>query len=981
MKKRRQISSTMALLISFKLIISPFEAHAQREKKEDAGEIIAGAALTVIGTAANIYNTVSAQNRPMSPQLLMDMELLKKQQMPMADKFFNPQKMSQIPGLAQYLARNGLNPASLYCTTLPATLTEIDTEVCRAGIKMNLGDPAAQDQEAQFYGQQYSSIEKIYQNFTTKSNTGGEMFGVGCMKKATEILNGFFKSRLDELDKLTTNLEAIQNAFIEASKADLNAIGESTALLDGGSNELVNELKSKNPDLFNFGKRFDNPSCAAMFSKDQFNSLGKGGLNAINSKLQTDVSTKTAPMGFSAESYGRSHAEVVADISSLADKVAKQMELNFKSIIGAPEKYRETVAGLGSSVSSSVKLNTGLTADFFADTQAKFQEQSDKLAADQSEIQSELGGRATGALSLISNTNSKTFEAEVSRIELGMKNDCVRDQSQLSSVLEKIYDPSASGFANENASNFLKGKIAQIMQNPATSLEQKLSELKALESQQGNRYLVKMENSYEVQDVDSQGNIVSRVVPASSARTPGVFFSDVIRSCQAQFKANTLGKSLTAPAALKKLRQLHQDYKSLAKTHADEVRGEIQKKLLHCDSDGKASASVQGSCDSSAFNTGAAGFCAAKAFSCSQKMTECSKQAQKIVDSIKQDRAQRVVNYKAMVEKNKRDVVRLFDTALSSYMRDAELLRGAFGAGFSSPAGIERQVDEGSKHLDLFKSATSGSPDGALLLEDPAKFTEMFKKNVSLLKQSVQEQQEQILGGNLGSSSGLLAKHIQETEQNYTKVAGEASKIAKSCISKHDEFAQALDSQRQRQMEETTKKQTELGEKVQSFCRKYSMAMVNPGPACNGVLDDTYKVVAQMPGTAAQDVNRLEMICAQSGGAEKGVGGGDVKVAARKICSRTNTGELEKLCDALKSLKCSSVSTDGKTTTTDQSCLEDTIAKAQLIVESSGGDTTLSEDSLPAYCVAGNTNTGFKNFMSALSQGVQEGVSSGAQGY
>jgi len=982
MKKRHHISSVLSYLLSFELVVAPFQAHAKKEQETDVGAAIAETALTVIGTASTIYNAVSSQNQGMSPQMMMNMDLLRKQQMPLPDKFFNPQKMSQIPGLNEYLARNGINPASLMCTTLPTTLTEINTEVCRTGIKMYTKDPMAQDREAQFFAKQYSAVEKIYKNFSTETNTGGEMFGVGCMKKATQILNGFFKSRIDELDKLTTNLEAIQNSFIEASKSDLNSIQESTALLDGGSNELVDEVRSKNPDLFNFGKRFDNPSCSAMLSKEDFNNSGKGGgLNGINTQLQTTVSSKTGPMGFSAESYGKSHGEVVADISAIADKVAKQMELNFEGIIQDPKSYRDTLSGLGSSVSSSVKLNGALSPDLFADTQAKFQQQSDKLQKDQIDVSSELGGRASAAMQLLSSTNTGAFNAEVDNIERGMKNDCVRDQSQLSTVLEKIYDPSATGFANQNASNFLKDKIAQIMQNGSTSLEQKLSELKSLESQQGNRYLVKMENSYEVQELDAQGNIVSKVIPASSARTPGVFFSDVIKSCQAQFKANTLGTKMSAPAALKKLRQIHQDYRSLAKSHSDEVRNEIQKRLLNCDSPSKASGSIQGSCSPQAFDTGSPGFCAAQAFSCSQKMTECSKQAQKIVDDIKQDRSKRVVNYKAMVEKNKRDVVRLFDTALSKYMKDAELLRGAFGAGFTSPTGIQRQVPDGSKHLDIFKSATSGSPDGALLLEDPAKFTEMFKSNITLLKNSVKAQQDQILGGGLESSSGLIGQHIQETEQRFSKVAAEAKQIAQSCTSKHDELAKTLESQRQQQVAEATKKQSELGEKVQKFCRKYSMAMVNPGPACSGGLQDTYSAVAAINEEGANAVSHIEMICAQSGGSD--TGSGDATRAAHKICLK-KPDQFKTECEELKKLdkKCPPV-TAGTTSTS--SCTESSAsvisAYAETIVEKAGGSITASEENLPAFCTAGNNNTGFKGFMSSLSQGVQQGVGAGAVGY
>lgn len=871
--KQRKLAPILALTMSLEMMLSPV-AFAQKKKEVGVNDVFN----TVLGVASNIYEQIRSTNQPMSPQTAQDMAGLSNQQKPMSDKYFSGQKLSQIPGLGQYLAMNGINPNSLNCVTLPTNLYEAHNEICRVGVTGDKGNPMAQIAEAQAYAQQYSAIDKMYRNFTSESNVGGELFGVGCMKNAMQVLNGFFKYRMDELDKLVTNIEALQANFKENSRADLDAIEESTAVLNGGGSELANKVKSRRPDLFDYGKRFDNPACKSMFGKEDFNKLGKGGLNAVNQKLQDTVNEKVGEMGFSGDSYSKSHNDILADINNLADKVGKQAELGADSMSKNPVGFLKDIPGL---VSSPNGLNKAIGGDFFVDMTSKFSENNTKLDASKAEIEAEIGqGAATQLAGQTQNDGS--FEAEVSKLEIGIKNNCLKGQAQVDEVLGRMYDPSASGFANKNASNYMRDKLKQIMDDDSTSFEKKMSELKSLEGQQGARYYVKMENSYEVQEVGSDGKIAKRVVEASTARTPSVYFTDVIKSCDAQFKVNSKNGKMSPAQAIQKLRQLKQDYKTQAKANAKAMKDEIKKKLISCDSPAKANNTVPGSCSPQSFDTSKPGFCANGAFSCSKSMQTCSKQAEKFVTDIKTERAARVNNYKNMVEKNKKDIIKIFDSALSRYMKDGELLRGTFGAGFSSPSGIQRDVPEGQRHLGLFKEATSGSPDGALLLEDPEKFTAMFKANISLLKKSVQDQQDQILGGSVGSNSGLLAKHIEDTKAKYTKVAAEAGKFSKECQGAHDKYVAEMEGARKQQSAEMAKKQSELGEKQKEFCRKYSMAMTNPGPACSGNLDSLFSTVGGLGGNGAEAANEMERVCA--GAQHSTGGGGDSIKQAQKIC-------------------------------------------------------------------------------------------------
>lgn len=869
--KQRKLASLLAVTLSLELMVAPIipSVHAQSRPTSmttQAAKTInstAEAFSVGLGAVGQIWGQVNNMNNPnggMSPQMAGDMQKLGEQMKTQPDKYFNPQKLSQIPGLGNYLALNNINPNMLNCPTLPTTLHDAKPEVCRIGITNDKGmDQSGQLNQMFTYYNQYFQVGKMYKNFSADSNTDGQAFGIGCMNNAMNILNGFFKYRIDELDKLTTNLEAMQNQFREASRSDLDAIEEAVAVLDGDS-EIADKVRGKKPDLFDFSKRFNNPACNSMFAGEALNDMGRSaGLNKINRDMKDKLTRKVGK--YSGESYSQSHASVLEDINGVADKIAKQVELNFNTAGRDPKAYGDFLKSVPGSISSTSGVNDSIRLDMFSDVQTKYSEKFAKLSEDQATIASELKG-SERALNLMGGINSANFEAEVNTLENNVKNGCL--QSTLGSagsrkdLMDKIYDPSGSKHANKHASNFLKDKLNQILDNNETTIEKKLADLKALEGQQGNRYYMKMENSYEVQDVDDSGKITTRVVDASSNRSPSVFFSDIIRNCNAQFKANKLGNKLSGAGAIQKLRQLNSEFKTFAKTQAQDIRKEIRKKLVECSSPEVANNTVPGSCTPELFSPSAPGFCANAAFSCSKNMQSCSKQAEGFVKEIRDQKTARVNNYKALVQKNKQDIVKIFDSALARYMKDAESMRGIFGAGFSSPAGVKREVPEGQRYLSEFANATGkqGSPDGKLLLEDPDKYVEMFKGNIAMLKESVKKQQDQILGGDAagqGSKTpGLLAEHIRKTEKNYKDVTREAEQIANQCRDNHDNAVRAAEAARAKQQEEWAKAQKEMGEKNDKFCRRYSSAMEgNHKPACSGNIED---IASAVRGEASQEL-------------------------------------------------------------------------------------------------------------------------------
>lgn len=962
--KRSNISPLLTIAMAIQMIVSPI-AHAINP-------------LEAINLAGQMIQQ-NQQNLEASRQAQANQQLVAQMTAPGRDKYFNTDSLARIPGLMEYMALNGLNPATLTCPTLPTTLTEIRAEVCRLGVVNDRGaQPQAQLAEMFSLYKTYGDVAKQYEAYKASSNAEGQGFGVGCMRNALQTLGGFFAYRINELDKLTTNLEALNNQFREASKVDLNAIEESTAVLDGGSSELTDEVRSRRPDLFDFAKRFDNPACKSMFAGDTLNTLGTGrpgGLNRISKVMKDEFSAKSGK--FSGESYVGAHASVVDDINKMADKAAQQFQLNFTGITSDERGYTEFLGNIPNSISSTSGVVSLLRGDFFADSQMNFNKQNSKILADLSTLRNELqaaGADPSAALRVANNLNATNFESEVTLVQNQLRNGCLNrafgGAGFWDRIRKNIQDPEASRFANKNAFNSIREQIEEIMTNSRTTPEAKVQQLQALEQANGARFILNMQGSYQKSVVQGGRVVTTNVAP--SARAPSAYFSDVVQTCDAQFSTNKLGSAMTGSTAIAKLREINQQYKTLASNQSNNIRNEIRRKLIECDTENEASNQQAGSCTKDRFNTTTPGFCANAAFTCANNMKSCTTQADNFVKQIKTERTARVNNYKALVQKNKSDIVRIFDTALAKYMREGEAMRGLFGAGFTSPANIKREV-AGDKFLSKFREATQDSPDGALLLEDPDKYVEMFKSNINILKAEVTKQQNEILG--TGGRGGLLAQHIDQTDRNYTAAGNAAKTLSDSCIAKHDEYIRADEARRQQQMAEQQKRMNELGERRQEFCERYGMLNSNPVEACNGQIRELSQAATQAAGdrTYSDNFNRT---CARINNANQS-GGRRSTYSAEYICRDIAQGtprllanmaqaqrtEIQGWCTTLSGESCrartETQNPDRDRTTTTSPCEQtkrDVVSAYDYFADGqqdASAPTISQADSAPAFCTAG----------------------------
>lgn len=844
--KRWKLSPLVTLTITTQMIVSPF-AHAQQGGAN---------ALQIV----NMVGQVIQQNQQAMQaqiQAQANQQLVAQMTAPGEDKYFKDSFFARIPGLYQYMGQNGLG-GTLNCTTLPTTLTEIKAEACRIGVTNDRGVPP-QAQLAEMYSlyKTYGDVSKAYENYSSISNAQGQGFGVGCMNNALQVLNGYLTSRINDLDKLIQNVSFINDQFKQASKIDLDAIAESTAVLDGGNSELADEVKTKKPDLFDFGKRFNNPACKSMYEGDKINTLGRrspGGLNAISKDMRSQFSMKSGK--FSGESYVNAHASVVDDINKMADNVSKQFNLNFSSISEPGAEGRGGYSGFLGSLSSSVSSPNGLTGqftrDFFADAQQSYNQEMTKINSDFTLLSDEMraaGVDPTRAATVARNLNAQNFESEVTMVQNQLRNGCLQrafgGSGFWDNLKRNIKDPEASKFANKSYSNF-RDRIQAIMTDSRTTPEAKLEAVRALEQSEGSRFVLNMQGGYQVSTVDAQGNVAKKNV-SSSSDVPSAYFSNVVTTCDAQFSTNKLGSSLTAASAITKLRNLNQQYKTLAQNQSNKLRSEIRRKLIECSSPADANATQAGSCTPDKFNTSSPGFCANGAFTCASNMKSCTTQAEQLVTQIKTERNARVVKYKANMEKNKADIKNMVARVFGDYSQLGQALAGMnLGAGFNFPA---PDLNVSGEYMDKFRNATQNSPDGALLLEDPDKYVDLMKKNVQKMKDAFTQMQTQLTG-----RGGTLAQHIEQTKNNYRVAQQKAENASRECIAKHDDYIRQSEQMRAQQQQ----KLNELGEKRQQVCGLFVRAQSDANGACTASIGDA---AAAAPAAYGQ----LMRWCGQTG--------------------------------------------------------------------------------------------------------------------
>lgn len=882
--KRMKISPLLTLSIAFQMIVSPL-AQAQ-----GALQIVQGIGQLV---QQNQQRALALRNAQANQQILGQLTE------PGPDKHFRGDLFSRIPGFNDYVSKLPAPGVSMSCLTLPTTLTEIRAEVCRIGVTNDRGvAPQAQLEEMRDLWKTYGDVSKAYDNY--RQSTGGvdrQAFGVGCMKNAMEALNGFLSTRITDLDNLMAKIGVMHESFKRQSEADLRLIEENTALLEGGDSELAAEVRSRNAAAFEFGKFFDNPACKSMYQGTAIKDLGdRGGFNRLSRDMDSKFSAQENGSKFSGASYIGAHNDVLQDINKMAKSAAEQFRLNFQRITSGEGGFSQFLSGLPNAVGSTNGLTQSFRADFFADVQEKFNKQNEDIINDRSVLMDDLreaGGNPDSVMNLANNLNARNFDNEVRKVELQIKNNCV--QRSLSGegfwdrVRKNIQDRDASKQANKNPVNPLRDEIQRIMEDPLTTPETKIAEVRRLEMLEGGRYRLR---SATYQKTSIANGKAQRTTENCVNCLPSKYFSDIVSSCKSEFEDPTIG-ARTGFGAIQRIRDLNTKYRSLATSQMNSISNEIRNKLINCENGTEANNTQEGSCNSNRFNTRAEGFCASAAFTCANNMKSCSSQAAAKVKELKDNRDVSVKRYKANLEVNKNQIKAKVVELMNGYSAIGNSIAALnLGATFATPT-PEFNIQGEGRFQDKFRAATANSPDGALLIEDPDKYIELMKTNVDRLKASIEKTQRELTG-----RGGVLAQHIEQTERNYAAAKAKADEIANNCIQKHDDYVRQSEQQLAQQRAEQLKRTTELGQKRDDICALFTRAQFDANGACNEKVKDITAPVAAIYG-------EFQGWCAETGlnnQAEQS-SGNTLDICRKVKASSSASKELKQTCTDYEALK------------------------------------------------------------------------------
>jgi hypothetical protein len=808
--KFKHLYSLLNFIITFEILLSPLTSLANNEARPNILESIYNSTQT----AGQIYNNVRG---PVLPQHVQaDMAGLQQQQTPVPDRLFSWKTLGKIPGLAEYMALSGVNPQQLECRTLPASMYEAKNNVCVSKVATN----PAEAQEAFAYYNQYTQINKLYRNYSTISSVEGQQFGVGCMDRAMELLNGFFSYRLEQLDLVSAKLDEEVQRFENDPRAiaTLNTIKESSALLNGPGSTFGQEIKD--PEFFNYAKRLggDN-ACSSVMPADDMNK--KTGLRAIDQEIKSELNTKVGNLSLA--NYTQKHADIEKDIQNLAKNASEHVKNNFENFAGDSQEFSKTLSTLGNDVGSIQGVHSALNPAFFADLNSKYQKTYQDLNRDRSLISQEL--KNSRSLNLLAQPDDAIFTNQVMAEENQFKSSCLTGNESFKNALLKIEDLTVTSKNAQRASTkLLRKQLEDILSNPQLSPERKLQELNLLDSKSSGRYRIRLAGDYVTEEIVN-GQLMRKTVAASNIVTPKSFFSDLIKNCESRFELNRANNQLSGREAFTRLRNLRNEYQKLKRQKQVDISNQIINRMINCAGDVTAqNSSADGSCSSDALIIGPT-FCSKRAFSCSTNIQKCNQKTNELIQKTSQARINATASYNQRVDQLSLKMDAIFTNALNKYTQEAEQLRALFGAGnFALPERVlPPQAD------DQFNSQflSTSDPDR---IKDPKKFLKAMRENMKNLRSTIEEQQKQILGGGVENPSGLLAKHKEDTLKRYQEMVSPSEEFAQRCLEAYNNFNKSINEANQ----QLAKDQSEfLGEKAE-LCGLYDeITSLGPSVACD----------------------------------------------------------------------------------------------------------------------------------------------------
>lgn len=857
------------LIISYQLVAAPLAFSRTDEGKWN----LVGQGAQFLATAINSGVTSMQQNaQPQSNYSAYKQQLGQALQL-------TPVDPSQVP------------PVFNGCLVLPAKGNQLTSgTMCsqKSPQEIQAGYAAAMIEISEF---NYNQLD----NYTTKGNERFTTQGIGCYEKKLENFNGMLLAREEELNKYQENLKKLLDQFNLASKNDLEAIKQASALLDGGksaqSDKYLKDFKFENIFL---GQSDSNNVCGSFIDSQSFRRSGQnGGLRAIEEELFQTMSNPGKGSMAATEILSKSK-QLSAEIDTFAGKMSSHMRNR-----NAANADINGVSFNGRLLSKSNKALQRVIGNFNAEVTNKIGDLQNSV-----KLNNVLNGSGLSKIKAqieSNNLDPKELDSALANYELAEKNKCLKTTLSSSgfgtpsAFVKKFKNPNISKGLSRDADNALANTIEAILTDSDMDIDTKLKLIQKEQSKGGNsKYIMTTGKTFSFN---------GKTIYASTPLRPSQLVEIFVQSCNSGFESENKsnGGGYSKQNAVDTLRNYAVQRDQIKKVASTDLAKQIKEELKSCPGDSTTGSATM-SCGN-ALNMNSANFCVRTANKCASNMKGCYDKAQAQVAKVKSDQKNLVTKYNTNV-KNFKNSMKQELMALNGFLEnqarslDAQL---SIGTVFKVP-GLEFNIAE-----ELFQGKKQGV-DESLALEDPAKYLAKVQTDIKELQKGLAKQRQEFVGSN--GQGGKLGKMKKDYIASYKK----GKKDWKSIISDCQQAMSAVQKNLKKQQDATN----ENNEQIAQACGELQAFNIDPSKSeVNELASNLAKAVQLQAGSpmgqqfSAQDkaaIAKIRAFSSSCGGDSDdsdnpyvGASSKSGKMTIRSFCKEDKAKEMfpdaQKLCE------------------------------------------------------------------------------------
>ena len=913
-RKNGKLKRIIALVVNLQLVLTT-SAFAQNEKRDDFFLGVAKATNAVTGLAGSAMQGMQQMQMQQQQQYTANMV-----RGSMKLQFINP---AQTPPML----------LEGQCAVLDA-IPVMPADQCKDldPMKAQSGYYAAVVEAAE------DNINDV-QKYLTPGHEKYTTQGVGCYEKALKAFQAKLNSRLEAINKLEEGIEREFEAFTALTKQEIEGVKNLNAELTGKPAERAKDKK--------WDKEFSDPQCASFVTGDKFKSTGKSGGYESIKNLLSKTAENPGKGALSASNLKAQQKAIKREVRQIAKAVAKHVKKKKiiegvdPSTIGVRSKYIGTKnAAVLSIISSS----------------------STKAKSDLEDLQKEtLKGVEDGdgeAKTIISGIMNDTVDLDnaLFNYERSKKNNCFNNYLKnnfggSAGLASKLQDPNISKKANKESDSAFKNSISSILMDDEYTMEEKLNMIKKEEKKSGNgRYSFTTGKSV---------NIKGKQIGASTRLRASDMLSIFSDNCSERFEKLRNKKGKSPRTVLNSLKGFKSKFKKIQNEYATKLADNIISGMLECPED-KTTGSGAGSCSGESLNTKSDSFCLRTANVCAGNMLACKDRAEQVFDQKRNEQKNLAKSYNNKMKAFKGKLVSAFQNTNKILEATSRQLDGMYqmGSVYNAPVGLD---------LNMLKDQfmTKDGVDASLMMEDPAKYKDLMKKNIAALKKSIKKANDEILNGPKNDENTVIASagdaskfqgvsgEIKKYLANYDNQMNAYKELAASCRG----MITAFNAQQAKENEKIAEQNAER----RTMCNKVMAFNENPAGFCGSAseLGDEVLKIAAVAGDrkAAADLKAFGETC-DSYGSEDGSNmydhnySGGTRNYARKtaseFCSESGNKDIQ-ACDRYNAVtKKYSKGSCGQSTTLDDLITNDDLVGLVVTTKEGYSGKVKEKANLPA---------------------------------